>query len=259
MKPSSYLALFVVFALVPVSGAANECKFEREFELSLDVAGSESLEVIARAGTLTITGTDRSDEVLISGRACASEEDWVEAAAIDTRGGDRARIEVNLPDVDGGWSLWGDRYAHLDLDLRVPAELHLDIRDSSGSMDLVGIGSADIKDSSGSIEIEDAAGPLSVQDSSGSISISRVRGDVTIESDSSGSIRGEDIGGSVLVKRDSSGSIRFSDVTGDFTVERDSSGEIVARDVGGDFTVLKDGSGGIHHENVDGDVSIPQR
>lgn len=248
-----------MIALVPLHGAADDCKFQREFELSLDLEDSESLVVIARAGTLTVTGAERAGEVRISGRACVSEEDWLDASGIESSGGNPARVEVVLPDVDGGWSLWGDRYARLDLELELPADLHLDIRDSSGSMDLAGIGSADIRDSSGSIEINDAAGPLSVWDSSGSISFSRIRGDVTIESDSSGSIRGDDIGGSVLIKRDSSGSIRFSDVTGDFTVERDSSGEIVARGVGGDFTVLKDGSGGIHHENVSGEVTVPKR
>jgi hypothetical protein len=254
------ILIFLSMALAPPALWADDCKYEKSVSARIDVRSSDSLDVIARAGTLTIRGVDGRDHAVISGRVCVSDADWLDQTALLTEDGQRARVEADLPDTDGGWSLWGgDRYARMDLELEVPRSLHLVIRDSSGSMDLVGIGSADIKDSSGSIEVEDADGPLVVQDSSGSISFDRIRGDVTIESDSSGSIRGDNIEGSVLVKRDSSGSIRFSDVGGDFTVERDSSGSIVARDIGGDFTVLKDGSGDIQSQNVRGQVRIPER
>ncbi|NND43809.1 MAG: hypothetical protein HKN58_00695 [Xanthomonadales bacterium] len=253
------MLIFLSTALAPPALWAEDCKYETTVSARVDVNDSESLDVIARAGTLKIQGIESGDSALVSGRVCVSDPDWLDQASLLTDDGRRARIEVQLPDTDGGWSLWGgNRYARMDLELEVPRSLHLVIRDSSGSMDLVGIGSADITDSSGSIEVEDADGPLVVQDSSGSISFDRIRGDVTIESDSSGSIRGQHIEGSVLVVRDSSGSIRFSDVAGDFTVERDSSGGIVARDIGGDFTVLKDGSGDIQSDNVRGEVRLPE-
>jgi len=236
---------------------SNDCKYDKNIEVKLDVHASERLAIVALAGTLNVKGHSDPDQVIVRGHACASKEALLDEVRIETSGGESALVEVHLPDTYGGWSLVGKSYAFLDLELDVPEGLYLDIRDSSGSMDLAGIGSARIRDSSGSMEIADAAGPLSVEDSSGSISFDRIRGDVTIEADSSGSISGRDIKGSVLVKRDSSGSIRFSDVSGDFVVERDSSGSIAASGIGGDFVVLKDGSGGIHSDNVAGEISLP--
>jgi DUF4097 and DUF4098 domain-containing protein YvlB len=258
MKNHKLAALcLLTLAAAPGPLLADDCKFSKDIDMRLDVAASQSLDIIARAGQLHVTGRSGTAEVLIGGRACASEEEWLEEARVETRSGEKATVEVKLPEVDSGWSFWGNRYVRLDLELQVPENLLLDIKDSSGSMHLAGIGSANIKDSSGSIEVNQAAGPLQVQDSSGSIRFDRIRGDVIIESDSSGSISGRHIDGSVLVKRDSSGSIEFRDVGGDFTVERDSSGSISANGIGGDFTVLKDGSGGIQAENVTGSVSVP--
>jgi DUF4097 and DUF4098 domain-containing protein YvlB len=252
------VALICMMATGPALAAWGEdCEYAREIESRLDVGDASLLEVIARAGTLTITGDDDSSEVLISGEVCVSREAWLDEADIETDEGDTARIEVVLPDIDGGWTNWGNRYARIDLELTVPAGLALDIKDSSGSMKLRGIGESRIKDSSGSITVEDTGGSVTVKDSSGSIRFARIGGDVIIESDSAGSISGKDIRGSVLVKKDSSGSISFTAVDGDFTVERDSSGSISADGVGGNFMVLKDGSGGIKARNVSGSITKP--
>lgn len=258
MKTYELVALcLLTLAAAPGPVLADDCKFGKDIDMRLDVAASRSLDIIALAGQLHVTGRPGTDEVLIGGRVCASKAEWMEEARVETRAGEKARVEVELPKMGSGFSWGSNKYVRLDLELQVPENLHLDIHDTSGSMHLAGTGSADIEDSSGSIEIDRAAGPLRVRDSSGSIRFDRVRGDVIIESDSSGSISGRHIDGSVLVKRDSSGSIEFRDVGGDFTVERDSSGSIVANGIGGDFTVLKDGSGGIRAENVTGSVSLP--
>ena len=251
------LAGLVSLLLFPVAAQAEDCKYEKEIESTLDLAGTQSLTVLAKAGRLSINGKSGTDEAVIKGRICASSEEWLDESGVETRTGDIARIEVVLPDTDGGWSFMGNRYARLDLELAVPAGLPLDVVDSSGSMTIESVGSLSVKDSSGSIKILDVDGSVSVRDSSGSITLTGIDGDVTIVSDSSGSIKGQDIKGSVLVKKDSSGSIRFRDVTRDFVVERDSSGDIVAERIGGDFRVLKDGSGSIHSSDVAGEISLP--
>ena len=248
---------FITAVLFSGGLQAKDCKFEKKIETKLDLSASDSLAVIARAGRLYIIGDAGTDEVAITGTVCVSKKEWLDESGIETRGGNPARIEVKLPDIDRSWSFTGNRYARLDLELVVPEDLNLDVKDSSGSMEIKGVGAVKVQDSSGSIEIKDANGPVSVEDSSGSISLIDIKGDVTIVSDSSGSIKGQNIEGSVLVKKDSSGSIHFKDVTDDFIVESDSSGGIVAERVGGDFKVLKDGSGGIRFTDVAGEVSIP--
>jgi hypothetical protein len=226
--------------------------------MNLDVSDSDILLVVAGAGTLSITGDSGSDNVVIEGTACASKQEWLDASSIETQTGDAAKIEVELPNIDSGWSIMGDRYARIDLELSVPNGLNLDVNDSSGSMTIDGVGELAVKDSSGSIKITDVAGSVRLKDTSGSISLVNIQGDVTVVSDSSGSIKGKEVSGTVLVKKDSSGSIHFQDVGQDFIVEKDSSGGIVAERIGGDFRVLKDGSGGIRSSEVAGEVSIPR-
>jgi hypothetical protein len=250
-----YLILMACF--IPVGLQAWDCKFEKNIDQTLDLGTSEELSILAAAGDLEVTGVKDSKVATIKGRVCVSKEEWLDESRVETQGGSRAEIIVELPDTDGGWSLTGQRYAYLDLELEVPDDIPLNIKDSSGDIEISGTGELSLQDSSGDIEIEDIQGAVTLSDSSGDIVLRDIEGDVTIESDSSGDIRGKDIEGTVLVKRDSSGNIRFSDVSEDFIVERDSSGDITANTVGGDFKVLKDGSGEIHSSNISGEVMIP--
>ena len=211
--------------LASTSLQAWNCKFEKNIDQTLDLSGSETLSVLAAAGDLEITGVDKGNEASIKGRVCVSEEEWLDESQVETHGGTAAEIVVELPDVGDGWSLTGSRYAYLDLRLEVPAGVALDVKDSSGDVEIKGVGELRVKDSSGDIEIENTTASATVQDSSGDIVFRDIGGDVTIESDSSGDIRGKGIAGSVLVLSDSSGDIRFSNVGEDFVVERDSSGD----------------------------------
>lgn len=239
--------------------SADWCKFEKEIDLTMDVSASRLLAISAAAGDLEIVGVSGAKEVTIHGKACASEESWLEESGLSTTTGQRSEIFVNLPDVSGGWSLWGNRYASLDLHIEVPTELALDIKDSSGDVLLKNTAAVKLQDSSGDIEIVDSLGPVNIRDSSGDIDIDGSDGDITIEADSSGDILVEGIKGSVLVKRDSSGDIQISDIRNNVIIERDSSGDISANEIGGDFRVLSDGSGSIRSNDVEGDVQIPEK
>lgn len=231
------------------------CEHERKLEETLDVSGSDSLEIIAAAGDLEVQGDNGASAVTVKATICASKASWVEEAGMSMEGGREANVAVVMPDVDG--NSWNDEYVYIDLSVTVPGDLTLDIHDSSGDIDVTGVADVAIKDSSGDIDVS-SSGSVSVEDSSGDIELSRIDGDVTIVQDSSGDIRGSDIEGSVIVARDSSGDIRFRDVRDDFLVERDSSGDVVAQGIGGDFSVLRDGSGDISYRDVAGSVDIPE-
>jgi DUF4097 and DUF4098 domain-containing protein YvlB len=237
--------------------ASDYCEYEKNIDQTLDLAGSEELFVLAGAGELRITGKKDSDVAQIKGRVCVSQEEWLEQSGLGTSSGTRAEITVDLPDIDDGRSWSDNNYAYLDLRLEVPEGIRLNVKDSSGDIEMEGVGAVTVQDSSGDMNITHASGPISIKDSSGDINLSDIRGDVTIESDSSGDIVGKDIMGNVLVESDSSGDIEFSDVGEDFVVERDSSGDISANRVGGDFKVLRDGSGEIDATDVEGAVEIP--
>ena len=239
--------------------SADWCKYEKDIDLTLDLSTSDVLEITAAAGALEVTGVSNSDKAVITGKACASKESWLEESKVNTKSGSHAKITIDLPSADSGWSFTGNSYVSLDLKAEVPQDLALEIKDSSGDIFLKNIGAVKLQDSSGEIEIENARGAVSIRDSSGDIDIEEVAGDLTIEADSSGGIYAREIKGSVLVKQDSSGDIRISHVSNDVIVERDSSGDIRANDVGGDFRVLKDGSGDIRAEGIQGEVDLPAK
>lgn len=248
-------SLWLCTLLVTPGLQAWNCEYEKQIDQVLDLSASKELAVQAAAGDLEIRSGE-GDEAIIRGKVCTSKEEWLEKSVVVTEGGKRAEITVDLPETSG-WSITGNNYAYMDLELTVPNHLAVDVKDSSGDADISGLASLNVSDSSGDLEIRDISGPVIIKDSSGDIELEDIEGDVTVASDSSGDIEGDRITGSVLVEHDSSGSIHFSEVGGDFTVERDSSGDIAADGVGGDFTVLRDGSGEIRAVNVTGKVDIP--
>lgn len=276
--PIRFWAVLLVILLVyqfNTPASADWCKYEKKIDLTLDLSDSDVLAITAAAGNLEVRGIAGSDQAIIRGRVCVSMPAWLDEAEVKALPGKRAQIIVNLPDSNGGWRLFGSHYASLDLEIELPQDLALEVRDSSGDARFRNIAALELQDSSGSIEIEGAAGPvsikdssgnidienvgvaLSIRDSSGDIDIAQLAGDLTIEADSSGDIRGRDIDGSVLVKKDSSGDIRMTQVTHDVIVEIDSSGDITVRDIGGDFRVLTDGSGSIRSQGVQGEIQTP--
>ena len=253
--------LLVLLLLIQMSTAAEagDCKFVKKINLTLDLSSAESLKIVALAGDLEIDGESGSHEAKIEGHVCTSKQEWLEQSRIDISEGKQATIEAILPDEDSGWSLTGNQYKYIDLSIKVPVDMPLDVRDSSGDISMDNVASVNVQDSSGDIEIDQSSGPVRVRDSSGDIVIEHVGNDVIIESDSSGGIEIEDVDGNALVERDSSGEIEFVDIKGNATVNRDSSGSISARNIGGDFRVDKDGSGSIHSANVKGAVITPDK
>jgi hypothetical protein len=256
MNPAKPTLFITCLALVTTPALAWECEHERNIERELNVGDARELIVEAAAGDLEIKGVEGLELVRARAKICASSEDWMNEAELLMEGGGSARIATQLPRTDGMG--WGSRYAYMDLVLEVPADLPLDVRDSSGDVEISGVASLALRDSSGDIEVEGVLGDVILEDSSGDIDLLDIEGNVTVEQDSSGDIDGRGVRGMVLVARDSSGDIRFRDVRDDFVVERDSSGDIVADRVGGDFRVLKDSSGEIRHDEVAGEVAIPE-
>ena len=250
-------SLLLCAVLVSPSLFAWNCEHERRLDQVLDLSDSETLAVNAVAGDLEIRAGS-GDEAVIRGTVCVSKEEWLDDVRVTTEGGRNAVITVEVPKTSG-WSITGNSYAYVDLELEVPARMALDVKDSSGDAEISGVAYVKVSDSSGDLEISDISGGVVVKDSSGDIELEDIQGDVTVASDSSGDIEGDRIEGNVLIEQDSSGGIHFSGVGENFTVERDSSGDIFAEDVGGDFTVLRDGSGSIDARNVNGKVSKPEK
>lgn len=236
-------------------GNVGACRYEAEKTVTLDASATESLRLLAGSGQLKVVGVEGLGEVRAVGHACASDKAYLDdlQVSLERRGGE-LDLETHYPD-HMGWR--GGGYARIDLTVQVPKGMSVDLKDSSGDLDVTGTGDLRIADSSGSIQVGDIGGALTIADGSGGIDVSGVQGDLEIR-DGSGSMDIRDVQGSVRLI-DGSGSIDVAGVGHDVTVGADGSGSIRVRDVRGDFTVRRDGSGSIRYSGVDGAVSIPRK
>lgn len=127
---------------------------------------------------------------------------------------------------------WGRRQASIDLKVRVPQEIDLDIEHGSGSLAITSIrGNVYIEDGSGSLEVDNITGDLRIDDGSGSIDVADIEGEVEVD--------------------DGSGSISIVGIDGNVTID-DGSGGITVDGVEKDVLIKDSGSGGVSVNNVRG-------
>lgn len=235
------------------SHLSDRCDVSRDLERTVPAEDISRLTVHAGSGELRIEGHADLDEIVVVGRACASDEAYLEELTVSAEARDGGvTLETHYPDRRG----WGSGRASIDLVVLVPAGLAVDVDDSSGGMVVEGTGPLRIDDSSGAIRIADVRGSVVIDDSSGGIEVRSVEGGLTLD-DGSGGIDVRAVTGTVRI-RDGSGSIEVVQAGADVIVESDGSGSIGVRDVAGSFRVERDGSGGIRHADVRGSVEIPR-
>lgn len=244
----------IVMAMFAVSLAyAGSQKYTEVRDLELDASGLSAVFIEAGAGAMVVTGVQGSNEVVVVATITVDTGDVDEAAKfVEKRlyldleqDGDRAVLKAGFRP---GWG-WGGE-ATVDLDVRMPAELALEIDDGSGPITVDGIASAvRIDDGSGPIELT-GTGDVEIDDGSGSIRLENT-GAVTID-DGSGSISIVRAAGDVYVE-DGSGTIEIRGVQGSVTVD-DGSGDIEIDDVEHDLIIEEEGSGSLRYTNVRGTV-----
>jgi hypothetical protein len=252
--PSLRLATLLALLALPATAFALDldCRHAADRRASIDTAGAERIEIMARAGDLVVRPA--SDRVLTAGgRACASSQAYLDQTQLHVRRqGDVVQVHVQVPDEMKGIGLL---YASLDLTVSVPDELPVEVTDSSGDMTLESIRVTKVLDSSGDITARALKGDVVIEDSSGDIRIEDANGVVRV-TDSSGDVVIRGAGG-VHVPLDSSGDIDVERVPGDVRIDRDSSGDIRISGVGGNVEVLADGSGEVRVSDVKGTVRVP--
>lgn len=239
--------------------ADDDCAFRADRSLDLDPKGLSVLKLDTGAGELVVEGVAGLAKIELRGKACASAQETLESIQFSgQREGTTGIAATMIPESGDNWSIFGaGHYAYMDVHVRMPSALKLDLRDSSGDLDVSGLTNGlDLKDSSGDIRLHDIVGAVNVTDTSGDIEVKGIGGDFTVISDSSGDINVDDVKGSAVVQEDSSGDITLRHVAGDARVDRDSSGDITFEDVGRDAVVGADGSGDITADGVKGNFTV---
>lgn len=247
----------IILILLFLSLSLFGTTFEKKKELNLSAAGIEKFEADCGAGYLKITGEAGLKQIEVK-------------ATIEIKGYDDKDAEFFIKDkMTISLKKRGDtaylvskvesslfkrpKSALINLDVRVPKGLSLEIDDGSGSIEIIDIDNeVEIEDGSGSIDMENIGGNVEIDDGSGSIVLVKITGDVKID-DGSGGIKAEEVKGNLKID-DSSGEIKVKKISGDVDVH-DSSGDMKIYEVGGSVWV-DDGSGSIYIDGVEKDVVI---
>ena len=249
---------FLILSCAAGVAVADDCSYRADREFNADAAGLTALKLSTGAGDLRIEGVTGLTRIEVHGKACAGTQALLDQVKFDgRREGNAEVLGTVLPETNGSWM--GRDYAYLDVIVKVPMTLALEVRDSSGDVDVNHVGTISLDDSSGDINIHDVKGDVRINDSSGDIIVEEVTGNVLIPHDSSGDIRIARVRGNAEVTEDSSGDINFEHVDGAAKVGSDSSGSISFRYIGRDASVMEDSSGDIDADAIGGDFSVQHK
>lgn len=272
----AFLSLLLLVPLLPAAAMAENCQFTAQRDFDVDAAGLKTLALQLGPTDAHVEGVAGLAKVEVRGRACASRQDWLGQLTVEQqRDGDRL---VVTPHEEHGtnWSLGGSSYAWIDLRVRVPAGLAVDIRTASGDADVRGVAALDFKSASGDLRVSGIAGPFSAEvasgdieggnvgsfelrrTASGDIRLHDVHGDARVGSAGSGDVALEHVEGGVEVGSVGSGDLRLTHVARNVQVGSIGSGDVDADDIGGDFIVRARGSGDVNHRGVRGKVDVPK-
>lgn len=251
----------------------DDCKYTAPRRAAVSAAGVTKIVLHGESGFLKVDGQPGASQVVATGTACTSEEDFLDRIVLTAkRVGSELHITASIPEKT---VVFGFFQARLDFAVTLPSGLPVMIDDDSGWIKVTNVGPLEIDDDSGSIEVRQVRGNVVIDDDSGEIDIDDVTGNVTVDDDSgsitvrnvTGRVEIEDDSGSISVasvdslriREDESGSILAKNVRHDVTIDVDGSGAIEVADIGGNFTVGRKGSGGIDYDRVGGRVNIPER
>jgi hypothetical protein len=234
MKSTSILLLMIFAA---ANAAASD--YEEVRELGLGSRGIDTLRVDNGSGYVEIVGVDGLDEISITATLVLEDtgaekaKKIIESDLVRTLDENSDSVVLTAYFERKGLFNFGSS-GLVNLDIRMPSRMHLDLDDGSGS-----------------IKIDGVHGDISVDDGSGSLALANVGGQVIID-DGSGSISARGVGGDLSIN-DGSGSIKVHDVAGSVTVD-DGSGSINVQDVENDLIIVDDGSGSLDYSGISGDV-----
>lgn len=267
----------LVLVLFSASAGAFDCKYQEPRNLDIDVAGLHNLEFKLGSSDLRAEGVPGLKQIEVRGRACASEQDRLAGLSIDQqRVGETVTLTTRQADHQT-FSLFGSNYAYVDVDVRFPPELMLQVRTNSGDATVEKVSSLDFTSHSGDLILHHASGAVVVDVHSGDVNVDDV-GSLEVRHSGSGDVNAHEVHGEVKVGHVGSGDLSFEGVTkgvyvesigsGDVTVNHagasvvvDSigSGDVNVQSVGGDLIVKSAGSSDIHHHDVKGRVDVPKR
>ncbi|MGI1945464.1 DUF4097 family beta strand repeat-containing protein [Shewanella glacialipiscicola] len=231
--------------IINVNAAGMSDLDHQQRELTLDSQDLQSLIAETGAGGLEIIGVEGLTQIKLVADIYSNDDSKV-ILTLEKKA-NKAKLKADIEQ-----SGFNHDSPYIDLKLRVPANLALDIDDGSGAI-LISKMTADInvKDGSGELTIN-GGNHVSIEDGSGDIEVSQINGNLTID-DGSGAIKVTDVRGNITID-DGSGNIEVANVQNPVTIT-DGSGDINVFNTKG-LTILSAGSGDVKFNKIDGPVSM---
>ncbi len=256
------LALLML-ALTPASFAASRPAYKMD---------------VPAAGVVTITFDVQEGDLIIHGDPAATEvrmqvsidrywlfrlgEEGILKRLIKVSGQGTPELKI-VTYIEPSWRNYGRAEYPIDFEVVVPAGAVLNIRDTSGKIEISDVNSAvGVHDGSGTLAVRHVKGPLNIDKESGDVRVQDVSGTTTIAcrsgqmqfqrvgelnvTKSDGNLEVRDAGSARLVNK--GGNIRVSGVTDSVHID-DDSGEIQVSQVGGDV-FIRDTSGQVRASHV---------
>ncbi|MCG9719915.1 hypothetical protein [Shewanella sp. Isolate7] len=244
------LVLGLTGCIVNVNSAGRDnFDYHKQTQLTLEAQSLDTLVADTGAGSLKIVGDASVEQITLD--ADIYGYDGAEPELTLTRSGSKAKLVANF-DSFHRMSFSNGQSPYIDLMVKVPANMMLDIHDGSGSIVICGVqADMQIEDGSGAIEV-DGGNKLTIDDGSGSITLTNMAGDIQVK-DGSGSLTIASVQGDVEID-DGSGAIEVRGIKGKVTID-DGSGGISVVDTQG-LHIIDAGSGSLSFDKIQGQVSI---
>lgn len=248
--------MFVMLAGVSLWAHGSEpCREQAPRNLDADLSGVRAVEIQLGGHNLHLTGVQGGHALEVRGRACASSTKLLDRVHLSQhRDGDRL---VLVAESDSNWSfgLFNDRYAYLDLKVRMPNDLPLTLVTGSGDAEVSDVASLDGHVGSGDLHARRVKGNMRMRVGSGDVDATEV-GALDIGSIGSGDFKADRVGGEVRVGSVGSGDLTLLGVRGGVQVDSIGSGDLRMRDIGGNVEVGSVGSGDVEADGIDGDLTV---
>lgn len=248
---------FALLASLPFTAAQAACKYSAERVLELDLEGIDSVRFELGAEDFDLSGT-AGDQGRLEGRACASHRDLLDRLVLtQERDGTTLVVSAERP-RSGLSSLFGTRYAYIDVAGNLPDDLDVELHLGSGDADIRGVASLEARIGSGDLDARDIPGAVGVRVGSGDLELVAT-GPLRVDSIGSGDLEARGVAGDVRIGSVGSGDLLLVDVEGSIEATRIGSGDLDVRGAGGDLRVDRIGSGDVDHREVAGTVQLPDR
>ncbi|MEW9624055.1 DUF4097 family beta strand repeat-containing protein [Rhodanobacter geophilus] len=244
--------------LAPLAAfAADGCKYQAPRNLQVDLAGVHGVQIDVNSYDLHVNGAPGARQLVVTGRACASDQSLLDKLQItQRREGDQLIIELGGQNTFS-FHLFGSFSTNIEANVQLPPELPVTVRVGSGDATVAGLQQLRTMVGSGDLHVSNISGAFSTSVGSGDVDASGV-GSLQAGSVGSGDLKARDVKGDAKVGSIGSGDVTLRGVGGSVHVDTLGSGDLGAHDVGGDLSLGAKGSGDVNHSGVKGKVSVPR-